>query len=60
MPVVGLGTAFIVAVLADLSGDDRTRPFTRGAFAIVAMYAFGVRASDVAEITGWALNAIPL
>ena len=60
MSIIGLGSVAIATMLADLSGDDRTRWFTRRVFVIVAIYAFGVRASTLAAIGSGAMDVVPL
>ena len=35
MALLGLFDAFVATLLADLRGNERTRPFTRAAFVIV-------------------------
>jgi hypothetical protein len=41
MALVGIPTAFLGAVLADLRGTDETRRFTRPAFAVVVAIEIG-------------------
>jgi hypothetical protein len=41
MALVGIPTAFLGAVIADLRGTDKTRGFTRPAFAVVVAVEIG-------------------
>lgn len=60
MPVFGLASAFIVATLADLGGNDKTRWFTRRAFALYLLHFGGVGASDVVHWTGVLMGMLPI
>jgi hypothetical protein len=60
MPLVGLPTVFVVACLADLSGTEETRWFTRRAFALLVLYTIGVDASTVAAVASGTWDVIPL
>jgi len=60
MPVFGLASAFIVATLADLGGNDKTRWFTRRAFGLYLLHFGGLGASDIVEWTGVAMGMIPI
>jgi len=42
MPLFGLVSALIACVIADLRGNDTTRPFTRRAFAAVVAVEMGL------------------
>jgi hypothetical protein len=42
MALFGAASAFIVAVLADLFGSDRTRGFTRAAFVLFLLQQGGM------------------
>ena len=43
MAIIGLGSAFLIACIADLRGSPATRRFTRVAFFVVA---FGLLGGD--------------
>lgn len=64
MPLFGPGGvllgAFLGAVLADLGGNRQTRWFTRRAFAIVALHAFGVSPSGLLSFGADAWGMLPI
>lgn len=41
MALIGLPTAFIGAVVADMRGDDRTRSLARTGFGAIILYEIG-------------------
>jgi hypothetical protein len=49
MPLIGLVTGLIATLIADLRGNDETRPFTRRAFLVVVAVEAGI---DIAAIGG--------
>jgi hypothetical protein len=49
MGLIGTGSAFVVAATADLAGNSRTRPFTRGGFALVALGDMGLTLGGLAS-----------
>jgi len=55
MPLLGLTTAFLAAVVADLKGDAQTRPFTRWGFGVVCIYHLdlvALAAGATADVVG--------
>lgn len=60
MPVFGLASAFIVATIADLGGNDKTRWFTRRAFVLYLVTLGGVGSSDVVQWARVVMGMIPI
>lgn len=58
MPLFGTVTAFLAAVFADLKGNGKTRPFTRGGFGSIVLLDAGVTLSGVASFAGDVVGAI--
>lgn len=58
MPLFGTVTAFLAAVFADLKGNGKTRPFTRGGFASIVLLDAGVTLSGAARFAGDVVGAI--
>ena len=42
MGIVDIGLAFVAAAIADLRGDETTRPFTRKAFWLILLVEAGL------------------
>ena len=49
MALIGIGSAFIAAVAADIAGSDRTRQFSRKGFWGVALVESGLTLGGVAS-----------
>jgi len=64
MPFVGplgaLLVGFIVAAACEILGNQRTRGFTRFAFGVVALRAFGVSVPGLASFGGDVWGLLPL
>lgn len=55
--IVGLPTVAIVAIVADLAGNDETRGFTRGVFGVMVLLELQV-ASTVGGVANWGATAL--
>lgn len=58
MPLVGLATAFVAAVLAELGGNDTTRGFTRSAFWVLALVEMGLTLSGLHSFAADAVGVV--
>lgn len=59
MALIGLATAFLGAVVADLKGNAETRWFSRRGFALLVAIEMGVTASGLASAGGDLLGVLP-
>jgi hypothetical protein len=58
MGLFGLFSLGIMAMIADLAGNDETRPFTRFAFVCGTLIAAGLRLDSLVHYTAQVLSGL--
>ena len=58
MGLIGIGSAFIAAVAADIAGNDTTRQFSRKGFWGVALLEGGASVSGLASFASDAVGVV--